>query len=196
MRRRPVPAGSERLRVTPTSAHSHADVRNVHGGAGTVWAMNAICPEGQVKLADYNGHLVTLCLMATAFAIGTDAPLSTGVLGDISIPLPSAHWLNRLISRIRAGLYAVRATDRTAARQRQPPSISCSWRWYCSSPAIWPALGHQLPTDLVRQSAGRIKEAACYTPQATAPPWGGGGKTPRHGHFYRLWGMTLAIALR
>lgn len=38
-----------------------------------------------MKLADYNGHLVTLCLMATGtFAIGTDAFIVAGVLSDIS----------------------------------------------------------------------------------------------------------------
>lgn len=38
-----------------------------------------------MTLADYNGHLVTLCLMATGtFAIGTDAFIVAGVLSDIS----------------------------------------------------------------------------------------------------------------
>lgn len=44
-----------------------------------------------MKLADYNGHLITLCLMATGtFAIGTDAFIVAGVLSDISDTLPSA----------------------------------------------------------------------------------------------------------
>ena len=41
-----------------------------------------------MKLADYNGHLVTLCLMATGtFAIGTDAFIVAGVLSDIGLGL-------------------------------------------------------------------------------------------------------------
>ena len=84
-----VPAGSERLRVTPTSAHSHADVETFRGaGTGLGGERSA---EGRMKLADYNGHLVTLCLMATGtFAIGTDAFIVAGVLSDISDTLPSA----------------------------------------------------------------------------------------------------------
>ena len=141
-----------------------------------------------MKLADYNGHLVTLCLMATGtFAIGTDAFIVAGVLSDIPIPLPSAPRKRAVDIGIRAGLYAVRATDR-------------------------PLLGnvnrkHILQLALVLFIAGNL---ACARPPATCrsrsaecwphwerpvtrrrpppPPWGWWRKTPRPRHFHRLWG--------
>ncbi|MEW7001501.1 aminotransferase class I/II-fold pyridoxal phosphate-dependent enzyme [Serratia ureilytica] len=41
-----VPAGSERLRVTPTSAHSHADVETFLAALGRVWAANDLRRAG------------------------------------------------------------------------------------------------------------------------------------------------------
>ena len=41
-----VPAGSERLRVTPTSAHSHADVETFLAALGRVWAVNDLRRAG------------------------------------------------------------------------------------------------------------------------------------------------------
>ncbi|MFI8019217.1 5-aminolevulinate synthase [Serratia marcescens] len=41
-----VPAGTERLRVTPTSAHSHADVETFLAALGRVWAANDLRRAG------------------------------------------------------------------------------------------------------------------------------------------------------
>ncbi|WIF05067.1 hypothetical protein QEP77_13485 [Serratia sp. B1] len=89
-----------------------------------------------MKLADYNGHLVTLCLMATGtFAIGTDAFIVAGVLSDISATFAvSPAQAGQLIS-IFALAYMLFAPSPPGCSATSTASISCSWRWCCSSPA-------------------------------------------------------------
>ena len=41
-----VPAGSERLRVTPTSAHTHEDVEYFLAALSKIWAANALRRAG------------------------------------------------------------------------------------------------------------------------------------------------------
>ena len=148
-----------------------------------------------MKLADYNGHLVTLCLMATGtFAIGTDAFIVAGVLSDISDTF-AVSPAQAVDIGIRAGLYAVRATDRLAARQRQPQAYPAVGAGTVHRRQSGLRLGHQLPADLVRQSAGRIGSGLLHAAGRRRRRGAGGGKTPRLAISIVYGGMTLAIAL-
>lgn len=122
-----------------------------------------------MKLADYNGHLVTLCLMATGtFAIGTDAFIVAGVLSDISDTFAvSPAQAGQLIS-VFALAYMLFApltawllgnVNRKHILQLAlvlfiAGNLACAWA-----------------TSYLQISFGRVLAAlgaACYTPQAAA----------------------------
>lgn len=150
-----------------------------------------------MKLADYNGHLVTICLMATGtFAIGTDAFIVAGVLSDISDTFAvSPAQAVAVDIGIRAGLYAVRPltawllgnVNRKHILQLAlvlfiAGNLACAWA-----------------TSYLQISFGRVLAAlgaACYTPQVAAAAVGLVAEKRRGLAISIVYGgMTLAIAL-
>ena len=121
-----------------------------------------------MKLADYNGHLVTLCLMATGtFAIGTDAFIVAGVLSDISDTFAVSPAQAAVDIGIRAGLYAVRATDRRLlGNVNRKHILQLALVLFIAG-----NLACARATSYLQISFGRVLAAlgaACYTPQAAA----------------------------
>lgn len=150
-----------------------------------------------MTLADYNGHLVTLCLMATGtFAIGTDAFIVAGVLSDISDTFAvSPAQAGQLIS-VFALAYMLFApltawllgnVNRKHILQLAlvlfiAGNLACAWA-----------------TSYLQISLGRVLAAlgaTCYTPQAAAAAVGLVAEKRRGLAISIVYGgMTLAIAL-
>ncbi len=150
-----------------------------------------------MTLADYNGHLVTLCVMATGtFAIGTDAFIVAGVLSDISDTFAvSPAQAGQLIS-VFALAYMLFApltawllgnVNRKHILQLAlvlfiAGNLACAWA-----------------TSYLQISLGRVLAAlgaACYTPQAAAAAVGLVAEKRRGLAISIVYGgMTLAIAL-
>ena len=149
-----------------------------------------------MKLADYNGHLVTLCLMATGtFAIGTDAFIVAGVLSDISDTFAvSPAQAGQLIS-VFALAYMLFAplTARLLGNVNRKHILQLALVLFIAGNLA--CAGHQLPAD----PFGRVLAAlgaACYTPQAAAAAVGLVAEKRRGPAISIVYGgMTLAIAL-
>lgn len=122
-----------------------------------------------MKLTDYNGHFLTLCLMATGtFAIGTDAFIVAGILDEISGTFAvSPAQAGQLIS-VFALAYMVFAplTAWLLGNLNRKHILQLALVLFIAGNLVC-----AYADSFLQISAGRVLAAlgaACYTPQAAA----------------------------
>ncbi|RYM56492.1 MFS transporter [Serratia proteamaculans] len=150
-----------------------------------------------MKLTDYNGHFLTLCLMATGtFAIGTDAFIVAGILDEISGTFAvSPAQAGQLIS-IFALAYMLFAplTAWLLGNLNRKHILQLALLLFIAGNLVC-----AYADSFLQMSAGRVLAAlgaACYTPQAAAAAVGLVAEKRRGLAISIVYGgMTLAIAL-
>ncbi|CAI0801353.1 MFS transporter [Serratia proteamaculans] len=150
-----------------------------------------------MKLTDYNGHFLTLCLMATGtFAIGTDAFIVAGILDEISGTFAvSPAQAGQLIS-IFALAYMLFAplTAWLLGNLNRKHILQLALVLFIAGNLVC-----AYADSFLQMSAGRVLAAlgaACYTPQAAAAAVGLVAEKRRGLAISIVYGgMTLAIAL-
>ncbi|MFS7161357.1 MFS transporter [Serratia proteamaculans] len=150
-----------------------------------------------MKLTDYNGHFLTLCLMATGtFAIGTDAFIVAGILDEISGTFAvSPAQAGQLIS-IFALAYMLFAplTAWLLGNLNRKHILQLALMLFIAGNLVC-----AYADSFLQMSAGRVLAAlgaACYTPQAAAAAVGLVAEKRRGLAISIVYGgMTLAIAL-
>ncbi|CAI1615624.1 MFS transporter [Serratia proteamaculans] len=150
-----------------------------------------------MKLTDYNGHFLTLCLMATGtFAIGTDAFIVAGILDEISGTFAvSPAQAGQLIS-IFALAYMLFAplTAWLLGNLNRKHILQLALVLFIAGNLVC-----AYADGFLQMSAGRVLAAlgaACYTPQAAAAAVGLVAEKRRGLAISIVYGgMTLAIAL-
>ncbi|SQI36785.1 Purine efflux pump PbuE [Serratia plymuthica] len=150
-----------------------------------------------MKLTDYNGHFLTLCLMATGtFAIGTDAFIVAGVLTEISDTFTvSPAQAGQLIS-VFALAYMLFAplTAWLFGNLNRKHILQIALVLFIAG-----NLACAFADSFLQISAGRVLAAlgaAAYTPQAAAAAVGLVSEKRRGLAISIVYGgMTLAIAL-
>ncbi|GAK26017.1 MFS transporter [Serratia liquefaciens] len=150
-----------------------------------------------MKLTDYNGHFLTLCLMATGtFAIGTDAFIVAGILDEISGTFAvSPAQAGQLIS-VFALAYMVFAplTAWLLGNLNRKHILQLALLLFIAGNLVC-----AYADSFLQISAGRVLAAlgaACYTPQAAAAAVGLVSEKRRGVAISIVYGgMTLAIAL-
>ncbi|CAI2404479.1 Purine efflux pump PbuE [Serratia proteamaculans] len=150
-----------------------------------------------MKLTDYNGHFLTLYLMATGtFAIGTDAFIVAGILDEISGTFAvSPAQAGQLIS-IFALAYMLFAplTAWLLGNLNRKHILQLALVLFIAGNLVC-----AYADSFLQMSAGRVLAAlgaACYTPQAAAAAVGLVAEKRRGLAISIVYGgMTLAIAL-
>ncbi|SMB31214.1 Major facilitator superfamily MFS_1 [Serratia proteamaculans] len=150
-----------------------------------------------MNLTDYNGHFLTLCLMATGtFAIGTDAFIVAGILDEISGTFAvSPAQAGQLIS-IFALAYMLFAplTAWLLGNLNRKHILQLALVLFIAGNLVC-----AYADSFLQMSAGRVLAAlgaACYTPQAAAAAVGLVAEKRRGLAISIVYGgMTLAIAL-
>jgi predicted MFS family arabinose efflux permease len=150
-----------------------------------------------MKLTDYNGHFLTLCLMATGtFAIGTDAFIVAGILDEISGTFAvSPAQAGQLIS-VFALAYMLFAplTAWLLGNLNRKHILQLALVLFIAGNLVC-----AYADSFFQMSAGRVLAAlgaACYTPQAAAAAVGLVAEKRRGLAISIVYGgMTLAIAL-
>lgn len=150
-----------------------------------------------MKLTDYNGHFLTLCLMATGtFAIGTDAFIVAGILDEISGTFAvSPAQTGQLIS-VFALAYMLFAplTAWLLGNLNRKHILQLALMLFIAGNLVC-----AYADSFLQMSAGRVLAAlgaACYTPQAAAAAVGLVAEKRRGLAISIVYGgMTLAIAL-
>ncbi len=150
-----------------------------------------------MKLTDYNGHFLTLCLMATGtFAIGTDAFIVAGILDEISGTFAvSPAQAGQLIS-VFALAYMLFAplTAWLLGNLNRKHILQLALVLFIAGNLVC-----AYADSFLQMSAGRVLAAlgaACYTPQAAAAAVGLVSEKRRGLAISIVYGgMTLAIAL-
>jgi predicted MFS family arabinose efflux permease len=150
-----------------------------------------------MKLTDYNGHFLTLCLMATGtFAIGTDAFIVAGILDEISGTFAvSPAQAGQLLS-VFAMAYMLFAplTAWLLGNLNRKHILQLALVLFIAGNLVC-----AYANSFLQMSAGRVLAAlgaACYTPQAAAAAVGLVAEKRRGLAISIVYGgMTLAIAL-
>lgn len=150
-----------------------------------------------MKLTDYNGHFLTLCLMATGtFAIGTDAFIVAGILDEISGTFAvSPAQAGQLIS-VFALAYMLFAplTAWLLGNLNRKHILQLALVLFIAGNLVC-----AYADSFLQMSAGRVLAAlgaACYTPQAASAAVGLVAEKRRGVAISIVYGgMTLAIAL-
>lgn len=150
-----------------------------------------------MKLTDYNGHFLTLCLMATGtFAIGTDAFIVAGILDEISGTFAvSPAQTGQLIS-VFALAYMLFAplTAWLLGNLNRKHILQLALVLFIAGNLVC-----AYADSFLQMSAGRVLAAlgaASYTPQAAAAAVGLVAEKRRGLAISIVYGgMTLAIAL-
>lgn len=148
-------------------------------------------------MTDYNGHFLTLCLMATGtFAIGTDAFIVAGILNEVSDTFAMSPAQTGQLITVFSLAYMMFAplTAWLLGNVNRKPVLQLALGLFIA--------GNLVCTDadsFLQMCAGRVLAAlgaACYMPQAAAAAAGLVSEKRRGLAIAIVYGgMTLAIAL-